>query len=87
MKVFNHPNINSGWKCPICKESTDKPVALIGVEGTEKDGKMETEQFHLDCIELSYYKDFDTLKSPTIKRDECYLWQKCFIYETEGVMK
>lgn len=57
MRTFDHPNTSSGWKCPICNTSEDKPVVLIGIVGTEEDRNMEAEQFHLDCINLYYYKE------------------------------
>ncbi|MCP4255006.1 MAG: hypothetical protein GY775_16690 [Candidatus Scalindua sp.] len=56
MKIFDHPNITNDWKCPICNSNGDKPVVLIGIQGTEKGNNMEAEQFHLDCIELTYFE-------------------------------
>lgn len=57
MKIFEHPNLDADWICPICKTREDKPVVLIGINGTQKDSIMEAEVFHLDCIELTYYKE------------------------------
>ena len=57
MRVFQHPNMGADWKCPICKMSEDKPVVLIGIEGTQEGHNMEAQQFHLDCIDPLYYKD------------------------------
>ena len=54
MRVFDHPNMN-GFRCPICLTDTDKPVVLIGIDGTEEDGNAEANQYHLDCIELIEY--------------------------------
>lgn len=51
MRVFDHPNMD-GFRCPICGTSEDKPVVLIGVNGTEDGNIMEARQYHLDCIEL-----------------------------------
>lgn len=56
MRVFDHPNM-SDFVCPICGGSADKPVVLIGINGTQQDRIMEAKQFHLDCIELIYYRD------------------------------
>ncbi len=57
MRTFKEPNLSGDWKCPICKTNDKKEVVLIGIAGTEKDGNMEAEQFHLDCIDLTYFKD------------------------------
>ena len=51
MRTFDHPNLY-GFLCPICKTSEDKPVVLIGIEGTEDDGNMQARQYHLACIDL-----------------------------------
>ena len=61
MKVFKEPNLSNGWKCPICGTNDKKEVTLIGVVGTEKDNNMEAEQFHLDCIWLSYDKTLNMI--------------------------
>lgn len=42
------------WKCPICKTKDNKPVVLIGIEGSDEVGKLEYEQFHQDCLNLRY---------------------------------
>ena len=55
MRIFKHPNISFGWKCPICGTNEDKKVVLIGIYGTLKDKIMEAQQFHIDCIDLLYY--------------------------------
>jgi hypothetical protein len=57
MRAFDKPNLEGGWKCPICGKSDETPVVLIGIAGTEDEDIMEAEQFHLDCINLRYYKD------------------------------
>ena len=57
MRTFDHPNIENNWACPICKTNSDNPVVLIGISGTKEGNIIEAEQFHLDCIELHYYKD------------------------------
>ena len=56
MRTFKHPNTDDDWKCPICNTNDDKEVVLIGISGTEDGNIMEAEQFHLDCIELTYFK-------------------------------
>ena len=53
MKIFDHPNIDADWKCPICYTNTDKPVILIGIHGTEYGRNIESKQIHIDCIELT----------------------------------
>ena len=35
MRVFEHPNLEN-FKCPICGTSDDKPVTLIGINGTQE---------------------------------------------------
>ena len=50
MRVFDHPNL-AGFLCPICKTVADKPVVLVKKAGTGKDGIMEAEQIHLDCLD------------------------------------
>ena len=61
MREFEHPNTDSGWTCPICKTSTDKPVTLIGIVGTKEGNIMQAEQFHVECLKLLefnyYYKN------------------------------
>lgn len=70
MKVFDHPNIENGWKCPICGTNEDKEIVLIGIAGTEEGNIQEAEQFHLDCLELQYYKskpEEDAVKNGIIR--------------------
>ena len=56
IRLFEEPNINNDWKCPICKTNDIKPVILIGIEGTQEGNNMQSEHFHVDCIDLLYYK-------------------------------
>lgn len=63
MKIFEHPNTSHDWKCPICKTNADKPIVLIGIDGTEEGNIMQAEQFHVDCIELRYSKKYANTKS------------------------
>ena len=51
MRFFEHPNPD-GFLCPICKTGDDKPVVLVKIAGTEKDGIIEAKQIHLDCLDL-----------------------------------
>lgn len=53
MRVFDHPNTNHGFTCPICKTAEDKPVVLVGKESTREGNIMEADQVHLDCLELT----------------------------------
>lgn len=57
MKTFEHPNLDTDWICPICGTREDKPIVLIGIAGTEEGNNIQAEVFHLDCIELTYYKE------------------------------
>ncbi len=54
MKIFKNPDTSNNWICPICKTNKDTPTVLIGIVGTETNGNIQAEQFHLDCIELYY---------------------------------
>jgi len=48
MRIFNHPNMNAEWKCPICHTSEDKPILLN--DNTQFENNIEAEQVHVDCI-------------------------------------
>ena len=61
MRIFDEPNISGGWKCPICNTDKVGKIVLIGVAGTEDDNNMEAEQFHLDCLCLTYNKKYDVI--------------------------
>ena len=61
MRVFKEPNLSNNWKCPICGTNEKKEVVLVGIEGTEKDGTIQAEQVHLDCIELMYNREYSLL--------------------------
>ena len=65
MRSFKHPNTNGSWVCPICKTNDDKPVVLIGIVGTQDGGNIQAEQFHLDCIELHYDREYHILYQRT----------------------
>ena len=52
MKVFDHPNLSHGWKCPICKTSADQPVTLVGIPGTGEGNIMEAQQVHAECFKV-----------------------------------
>ena len=62
MRIFEHPNME-GFKCPICGTAEDKPVVLIGIDGTEEDGNIEARQYHLSCIEL---REIDNKTKPDV---------------------
>lgn len=51
MRVFEHPNAE-GFVCPICNTSEDKPVVLIGIDGTQEGYNIQARQYHIDCLEL-----------------------------------
>jgi len=54
MRIFKEPNLSNNWKCPICRTNKKEEVILIGIIGTEEDSIMQAEQFHLNCIDLSF---------------------------------
>jgi hypothetical protein len=49
MRTFEHPNLDGGWRCPVCKTSADQPVTLVGIPGTEEGDIMRAEQIHAEC--------------------------------------
>jgi hypothetical protein len=66
MRVFDHPNMDR-FCCPICGESDDKPVVLIGISGTEEGRNMQAEQVHFGCLEnLRYYKSSRMIVAATV---------------------
>lgn len=75
MKIFENANLNNGWKCPVCKEGTDKPVILVKINGTEIIGKCQATQIHVDCLDLAIYS--------TPEKDELLLAQ--IIYGADHV--
>jgi hypothetical protein len=56
MRTFKHFN-QSGAPCPICGTVDDKPPVLVPIYGTEDDGICEALQIHLDCINLTAYRE------------------------------
>jgi len=57
---FKEPNLSTKeWVCPLCGTRDKKEVVLIGVIGTTDGNIQEAEQFHLDCIELQYDKEYN----------------------------
>jgi len=61
MRIFNHPAITDDWKCPICNTNEDKPIVLIPIAGTRQGNNMQAEQFHVDCIDLTWNKETNIL--------------------------
>ena len=53
MKVFKEPNLSNDWKCPICGTNESKEVVLVAIDGTWDSNIMQSNQYHLDCIELT----------------------------------
>ena len=51
MREFKHPNMDN-FQCPICKTSTDAPVVLVPILGTEDGNKVQAEQVHSECYVL-----------------------------------
>jgi hypothetical protein len=45
-------NTSTDEVCPICKTKEDKPVVLVGMDGTQKDRIIQAIQVHVDCIDL-----------------------------------
>lgn len=58
MRVFEKPNMTN-FKCPICGTSDNKPVVLVGIDGTQEGYNIQAVQYHLDCIELTQYSGQD----------------------------
>ena len=52
MRIFEKPNTSGDWKCPICGTAEEKPITLIGIEGTEDGMNQKAEQMHVDCLNL-----------------------------------
>lgn len=57
MNIFNKPNTNDNWKCIICNKNDIKPVTLIGIDGTQEGANIQAIQVHVDCINLTYFRD------------------------------
>ncbi len=71
MRVFDEPNLSENWKCPICKTADNKPIVLVGINGTQEGHTMQAEQVHVDCLDLLIYKrDGDTIIAQYIKEEE-----------------
>ncbi len=51
LRKYDHPNMD-GFFCPICKTSSDFPVVLVPIPGTESGNLVEAEQIHVDCYKL-----------------------------------
>ena len=51
MRVFQSPNYgpDNSWTCPLCNQSTNKPVVLVPIKGTEDDGNVQAQQIHYQC--------------------------------------
>jgi len=62
MRIFEEPNLsNPEWRCPICGTRNNKPVTLVGIYGTQNGNNEEAEQIHVDCLELTMYKDMNVI--------------------------
>lgn len=57
MRIFEHPNVASSWKCPICKQDTDKQVMLLSKYFTQNHNIVVAAQVHVDCLDLWFYPD------------------------------
>ena len=56
MRTFEHFN-QFGDPCPICGTHEDKPPVLVGIHGTQDGNICEALQVHLDCINLTAYRE------------------------------
>lgn len=65
MKVFK---FNQEGVCPICGTNKEGEAVLIPIDGTNKDSEFtyESEQVHLDCLELILYKNMDDSRTSLI---------------------
>ena len=61
MKIFEHPNIEFGWMCPVCHSNEDKPIVLLSKAGTRNGDIVEVEQCHFDCLDLWIYEDVNCI--------------------------
>ena len=57
MKIFNQPNTSGDWKCPVCKTNDNLPITLIPIHGTQNGNIIQAEQFHINCLDLTYFKN------------------------------
>jgi hypothetical protein len=55
MKVFEQ--FNQSTKCKICGTNNKGKAVLIPKYETQKDGNVECEQVHLDCLDLQWITD------------------------------
>jgi len=51
MRAFDHPNMTN-FLCFFCGTSSDHPVVLVPIEGTERDGMVEAKQVHAECYKV-----------------------------------
>lgn len=66
MKIFPHPNLLN-FSCPVCGDSTDSPVTLVGIAGTEIGNNMQAIQVHVSCIDLLYYTGNNLSKAELVQ--------------------
>jgi len=55
MKVFEQ--FNQTTKCKICGTNKEGKAVLIPKYETQKDGNVECEQVHLECLDLQWILD------------------------------
>lgn len=48
-------NFPGEGKCPVCKTNENDKCVLIAVEGTSREGIIETRPVHLACAIATYY--------------------------------
>jgi hypothetical protein len=60
MRQFDHPNMD-GFTCPICGTAEDKPVTLIGIDGTQEGHIMQAKQVHMECLNLTITRRYSNI--------------------------
>lgn len=61
MRVFNHPNTEGDWKCPVCGTDADSPVTLVPIAATGSGNTREAFQVHVGCLELEYIPEYSII--------------------------
>jgi hypothetical protein len=57
-------------KCPICRTSDNKECVLVVIDGTQEGFNAQAQPFHLDCIELTWFKELDMIAMKWKKDDK-----------------
>jgi len=66
MKIFKDCKFKQ--KCLICDKKTKGDGVLILINGTREGFNMEAKLFHVECLNLTYYKDENIIAQQLIDR-------------------